>query len=95
MFHILSYSVAQLTLAKQDHVVQALALDREHKPFCKGIEIRTSGRESDAPNAGLSQQPLECHCEHWISVVDHEPIVKQEAIEDIREIPSDLLHPCV
>ncbi len=52
---ILFDQMAEMTLAQDDHAVEALGLDREHEPLRVRVEIGASGRESGLDSGDLEQ----------------------------------------
>ena len=88
----LSDGTAQRLLTEEDHPLQALALDRQNKPFDVSVQIRRTVRQLNDVRFGVLEQIAKLRGELLVAVQDEESLAAQKAVEWVGEIPTDLHH---
>ena len=92
MMDELSDGTAQRLLTEEDHPLQALALDRQNKPFDVSVQIRRTVRQPNDVRFGVLEQIAKLRGELLVAVQDEESLAAQKAVEWVGEIPTDLHH---
>ena len=92
MMDALSDGTAQRWLTEKDHPLQALALDRQNKPFDVCVQIRRTVRQPNDVSFGVLKQVPKLRGELLVAVQDEPSLAAQKAVEWVGEIPTDL-HP--
>ena len=92
MMDELSDGTAQRWLTEEDHPLQALALDRQNKPFDVSVQIRRTVRQPNDVRSGVLEQIAKLRGELLVAVHDEESLAAQKAVEWVGEIPTDLHH---
>ena len=92
MMDELSDGTAQRLLTEEDHPLQALALDRQNKPFDVSVQIRRTVRQPNDVSSGVLEQIAKLRGELLVAVQDEESLAAQKAVEWVGEIPTDLHH---
>ena len=92
MMDELSDGTAQRWLTEEDHPLQALALDRQNKPFDVSVHIRRTVRQPNDVSSGVLEQIAKLRGELLVAVHDEESLAAQKAVEWVGEIPTDLHH---
>ena len=82
---------AQRWLTEEDHSIQALALDRQNKPFNISVQIRRTVRQPNDVHSGVLEQIAELCGELLVAVQDEESLAAQKAVKWVGEIPTDLV----
>ena len=73
----------------EDHqMVQALGPDGAHEALGVGVEVRASGRQTHAGDAGVAEQTAEVGRERGAAVGDQVALGEQEAVEDVEEVAA-------
>ena len=91
MMDELSDGTAQRLLTEEDHPLQALALDRQNKPFDISVQIRRTVRQPNDVRSGVLEQIAKLCGELLVAVQDEESLAAQKAVEWVGEIPTDLV----
>ncbi len=92
MMDELSDGTTQRWLTEEDHPLQALALDRQNKPFDISVQIRRTVRQPNDVSSGVLEQLAKLRSELPVAVQDEESLAAQKAVEWVGEIPTDLHH---
>ena len=92
MMDELSDGTTQRSLTEEDHPLQALALDRQNKPFDISVQIRRTVRQPNDVSSGVLKQVPKLRGELLVAVQDEESLAVQKAVEWVGEIPTDLHH---
>ena len=92
MMDELSDGTTQRWLTEEDHPLQALALDRQNKPFDVSVQIRRTVRQPHDVRSGVLEQIAKLRGELLVAVQDEESLAAQKAVEWVGEIPTDLHH---
>ena len=90
MMDELSDGTAQRWLTEEEHPLQALALDRQNKPFDVSVQIRRTVRQPNDICSGVLEQVAKLRGELLVAVQDEPSLAAQKAIERVSEIPTDL-----
>ena len=91
MMDELSDGTAQRLLTEEDHPLQALALDRQNKPFDISVQIRRTVQQPNDVRSGVLEQIAKLRGELLVAVHDEESLAAQKAVEWVGEIPTDLV----
>ena len=91
MMDELSDGTAQRLLTEEDHPLQALALERQNKPFDISVQIRLTVRQPNDVRSGVLEQIAKLRGELLVAVQDEESLAAQKAVEWVGEIPTDLV----
>ncbi len=91
MMDELSDGTAQRLLTEEDHPLQALALDRQNKPFDISVQIRRTVRQPNDVRSGVLEQIAKLCGELLVAVQDEESLAAQKAVEWVGEIPTGLV----
>jgi len=83
---ILLEDVADLTLAEEDDLVQALSLRCPYPRLAEGIQVRTTAGHLEAPHAGHPERLLELLGEQRVAVVDQDSLALEEAVLGVGEV---------
>jgi len=83
---------AQRLLTEEVHPIQALALDRQNKPFDVSVQIRRTVRQPNDVSSGVLEQVPKFRGELLVAVQDEESLAEQKAVDRVGEIPTDLHH---
>jgi hypothetical protein len=83
----------QMSLAEENEVVEALVLDRLHKPFRVRIAVGTFRRDLGADDAPRLQDRGERFREQRVSVVNQVLRSAEKSIDGVGQVTGDLLHP--
>ena len=83
-----------MPLANGHDVTQALGLDRPDETLGVGIQVRASRRQAQQLHVGRCQDLLKVSGVQRVPVDDEMARVFQEAACRVREVASDLRHPC-
>ncbi len=92
MMDELSDGTTQRLLTEENHPLQALALDRQNKPFDVSVQIRRTVRQPNDVRSGVLEQIAKLRGELLVAVHDEESLAAQKAVEWVGEIPTDLHH---
>ena len=92
MMDELSDGTAQRWLTEEDHPLQALALDRQNKPFDVSVQIRRTVGQPNDVRSGVLEQIAKLRGELLVAIQDEESLAAQKAVEWVGEIPTDLHH---
>ena len=92
MMDELSDGTAQRWLTEKDHSLQALALDRQNKPFNVSVQIRRTVRQPHDVSFGVLKQVPKLRGELLVAVQDEPSLAAQKAVEWVGEIPTCLHH---
>jgi hypothetical protein len=93
MCHELPDRLPQRTLAKEDQSIQARLLDGPHKAFRMGVQVGGTRRQLHRLDSNIREHIHELRREQRVAIMDQIPLSKQQTIDGIAEIPSDLAHP--
>ena len=88
MMDELGDGTAQRWLTEEDHPLQALALDRQHKPFDVSVQIRRTVRQPNDISSGVLKQVAKLRGELLVAVQDEQSLAAQKAVERVGEIPT-------
>ena len=83
---------AQRWLTEEDHPIQALALDRQNKPFDISVQIRRTVRQPNDICSGVLKQVAKLRGELLVAVQNEQALAAQKAVQRVGEIPTDLHH---
>ena len=86
------YGSSQRLLTEEDHPIQALAFDRQNKPFDVSVQIRGTVRQPNDVRSGLLDQVPKVRGELLIAVQDEEALAEQKAVDWVGEITAYLHH---
>ena len=92
MMDELSDGTPQRWLTEEDHPLQALALDRQNKPFDVSVQIRRTVRQPNDVSSDVLEQVAKLRGELLVAVQDEQSLAAQKAVERVGEIPTDLHH---
>ena len=81
MMDELSDGTAQRWLTEEDHPLQALALDRQNKPFDVSVQIRRTVRQPHDVRFGVLKQVPKLRGELLVAVHDEESLAAQKSVE--------------
>ena len=73
MDHVLGQELFQMSVAEDQHPVEALTTNRPDEPLGEGIGSRCSHRGADDPDAVSSEDLVEARGELGVPVADEEP----------------------
>ena len=82
----------QRLFTEEDHPIQALALDRQNKPFDVSVQIRRTVRQPNDVGSGLLDQVPKVRGELLVAVQDEESLAEQKAVDWVGEITAYLHH---
>lgn len=85
--------ITQRSLAEKNHAVKAFFFDRSNETFEMCRQIRRSGRQANTTGARLLNQFAKSRAVLAISIHEQIPLMAQEPIQRVSEIPSHLHHP--
>ncbi len=88
MMDELSDGTARRLLTEKDHPLQALALDRQNKPFDVSVQIRRTVWQPNDVRSGVLEQIAKLRGELLVAVQDEESLAAQKAVEWVGEIPT-------
>ena len=91
--NILGDRSTQRSFAEEDHLAQALFLDRPHESFDPSMEVRGAGRKAKRFGPGVLQHGSERITVLPITIDDDESLAVDEPVEGIGQVSSDLHHP--
>ena len=86
MREVLGDSPAQRPLAEEDHLAQALFLDRPDESLDPSIEVRGAGRKAKWLGSRILQQGLERIAVLSITIDDDESLVADESIDGYCQV---------
>ena len=89
----LADGVTEHLLTEEDHPVQTLFLDRPYPALGEGIQVGTSGRQTDWLDTGGFQDGPKLLGEFGVPVHEQVGFAFQESILAVGEVAGDLLHP--
>ncbi len=79
---------AKRLLTEEDHPIQALAFDRQNKPFDVSVQIRGTVRQPNDVRSRLLDQVPKVRGELLIAVQDEEALAEENAVDWVGEITA-------
>ena len=82
-----------MTLAEQDELVEALALDVADEALGVGVEVGTAWPQADWLDPARREELAKGSGLKRVAVHDEVPLAEEEAVVGVEEVPGDLEHP--
>jgi hypothetical protein len=84
---------AEMVLAQQDELVEALALDGTDEALGVSVQDGTARRQADGRDSGRGEEGPELGRVERVAVEEQEALAREEAIHAVEKVPGDLQHP--
>nr|WP_275942121.1 hypothetical protein [Haliangium ochraceum] len=81
-----------MTLAEQDELVEALALDGANEALGVGVEVGAAWRQADRLDPAGREELAEGSGVERVAVHDEVPLAEEKAVVGVEEVPGDLQH---
>ena len=91
---VFSDGCAEMVLAQQHELAEALALDGPHEAFGLGVQVGAARRQADRRDPRRAQKLTKGGRVQRVTIEDEEALAREKAVTGIEQIPRDLKHPC-
>jgi hypothetical protein len=84
---------AQVALAEEHELVEALAFDGTNEALGVSVQAGTARGQADRGDAGGGEEGAELGSVERVAVEEQEALAREEAIHAVEKVPGDLQHP--
>jgi hypothetical protein len=90
---VFSDGCAEMVLAQQHELFEALALAGTDEALGIGVQIGTASRQADRDDAGGGEEGPDLGRVERVAIKEQEALTREKAVHDVEEVPGDLQRP--